>query len=335
MDKPKVSILVPVYGVEKFIARCAESLFRQTYKNIEFIFVNDCTKDGSIDALKKTIQKFPQREYQINIINHEKNCGLAASRNTAVAYASGEFLMHVDSDDYVDKHIVEETVKIQLETNADIVSCNAIRLRQGITERISHKEYSSTKENCLAVISRDDEVCVWGRLIRTSLYKDNCIRTEQGINMAEDYQVIGRLMFYANKTVVLNQFLYFYDCTNEGSYSNNFSIEKNRQSWRSFDIVKDFFHDKGKEYVDATYKGEINIIVSHLIMSGKISNGKYYYEEARNRLKFIERKYWKCVPLERRMVLYLSSNFFIMRMYTQLSRYIKYLFKANLRSDKE
>lgn len=141
-------------------------------------------------------------------------------------------------------------------------------------------------------------------------------------------------MFYANKTVVVNQFLYFYDCTNEGSYSNNFSIEKNRQSWRSFDIVKDFFHDKGKEYVDATYRGEINIIVSHLIMSGKISNGKYYYEEARNRLKLIERKYWKCVPFGRRIVLYLSSNFFIMRLYTQLSRYIKYLFKANLRSDK-
>lgn len=331
----KVTIAVPIYGVEKFIERCAVSLFEQTYKDIEYIFVNDCTKDKSVLILNDVIKRYPERKSHVHIIQHEINKGLAAARNTAVANATGEFLMHVDSDDYVDKRIVEEAVKTQLETNANIVSCNAIRLRQGFTEEIRHKEYSSSKENCLAVISRDDEVCVWGRLIRTSLYKDNCIRTEQGINMAEDYQVIGRLMFYANKTVVLNQFLYFYDCTNEGSYSNNFSIEKNRQSWRSFDIVKDFFHDKGKEYVDATYRGEINIIVSHLIMSGKISNGKYYYEEARNRLKFIERKYWKCVPLGRRIVLYLSPNFFIMRLYTQLSRNIKYLLKANLRSDKE
>lgn len=330
----KVTIAVPIYGVEKFIERCAVSLFEQTYKDIEYIFVNDCTKDKSVLILNDVIRRYPERKSQIHIIQHEKNKGLAAARNTAVANATGEFLMHVDSDDYVDKRIVEEAVKTQLETNADIISCNAIRLRQGFTEEIRHKEYSSSKENCLAVISRDEEVCVWGRLIKTSLYKDNEIRAEQGINMAEDYQVTGRLMFYANKTVVVNQFLYFYDCTNEGSYSNNFSIEKNRQSWRSFDIVKDFFHDKGKEYVDATYRGEINIIVSHLIMSGKISNGKYYYEEARNRLKLIERKYWKCVPFGRRIVLYLSSNFFIMRLYTQLSRYIKYLFKANLRSDK-
>ena len=330
----KITIAVPIYGVEKFIERCVVSLFEQTYKDIEYIFVDDCTKDKSVLILNDVIKRYPERETQVHIIKHEKNKGLAAARNTAVANATGEFLMHVDSDDYVDKRIIEEAVKTQLETNADIVSCNAIRLRQGFTEEIRHKEYSSSKENCLAVISRDEEVCVWGRLIKTSLYKDNGIRTEQGINMAEDYQVTGRLMFYANKTVVVNQFLYFYDCTNEGSYSNNFSIEKNRQSWRSFDIVKDFFHDKGKEYVDATYRGEINIIVSHLIMSGKISNGKYYYEEARNRLKLIERKYWKCVPFGRRIVLYLSSNFFIMRLYTQLSRYIKYLFKANLRSDK-
>ena len=78
MDKrfnknPKVSILVPIYGTEKYIEKCARTLFEQTYDNIEYIFVNDCTKDASVEILKKTIEDYPQRQSQISIISHETN----------------------------------------------------------------------------------------------------------------------------------------------------------------------------------------------------------------------------------------------------------------------
>ena len=118
---PKVSMLIPIYGVEKFIERCAVSLFEQTYQNIEYIFVNDCTKDNSVVILKNVVERYPQRKLQVRIIEHEKNKGLAGARNTAVAAATGEFVMHVDSDDYVDKDIVKKTILSQKKVDADIV----------------------------------------------------------------------------------------------------------------------------------------------------------------------------------------------------------------------
>ena len=106
MEIKKVSILVPVYGVEKYIERCARSLFEQTYDNIEYIFVDDCTKDRSIVILQKVLEGYPNRKNQVKILHHEKNRGLSAARNTALDASTGDYLMHVDSDDYLRKDAV-------------------------------------------------------------------------------------------------------------------------------------------------------------------------------------------------------------------------------------
>ena len=111
---PKVSMLIPIYGVEKFIERCAISLFEQTYQNIEYIFVNDCTKDDSINVLERVINRYPNRKPFVRIINHTQNKGLAGARNTAVANATGEFIMHVDSDDYVDETMYEDLMRVMI-----------------------------------------------------------------------------------------------------------------------------------------------------------------------------------------------------------------------------
>ena len=88
----KVSILVPIYGVEKYIERCVRSLFEQSFTDIEYIFVNDCTKDSSMVILNKLIKEYEEKKGSIKIINHEKNGGLAASRITALKNATGEFI---------------------------------------------------------------------------------------------------------------------------------------------------------------------------------------------------------------------------------------------------
>ena len=106
-DSIKVSIIIPVYGVEKYIEKCARSLFEQTYSNIEYIFVNDKSKDDSIDILKKILTAYPDRKAQVRIVEHEKNKGLSQARETGIGYASGMYLMHVDSDDYIEPNMVE------------------------------------------------------------------------------------------------------------------------------------------------------------------------------------------------------------------------------------
>ena len=107
----KVSILVPIYNVELYIKRCIISLFEQTYNDIEFIFVNDCTKDKSIEILNSTLQQYPQRWEQVKIISHKTNKGLAAARTTALQNATGDYVMHVDSDDFLNLDAVEKCVE--------------------------------------------------------------------------------------------------------------------------------------------------------------------------------------------------------------------------------
>lgn len=82
----KVSIGIPVYGVEKYIERCAKSLLEQTYQDIEYIFVDDCSPDNSIDILNKVLSQYPTRKEQVKVIRHDKNLGSACTRNTAVRH---------------------------------------------------------------------------------------------------------------------------------------------------------------------------------------------------------------------------------------------------------
>lgn len=97
----KVSVLVPVYGVEKYIERCAVSLFEQTHCDMEYVFVNDCTPDSSISILRSVIERYPDRAPQVRIIDNEVNRGVGATRAVAIAAATGECIMHADSDDYM------------------------------------------------------------------------------------------------------------------------------------------------------------------------------------------------------------------------------------------
>ena len=98
----KVSIIIPVYNVAPYIERCARSLFEQTLDDIEYIFVDDCTPDLSVDIIKRTLDRYPNRKEQVRIIKQQENKGCPAARNLAVQLANGEFIFHVDADDYIE-----------------------------------------------------------------------------------------------------------------------------------------------------------------------------------------------------------------------------------------
>ena len=121
---PLVSVIVPIYGVEPYIEKCARSLFEQSLENMEFIFVNDCTPDKSVEILRQVIEDYPRRYLQIQIIEHEENRGLAMARNSGLLIAKGEYIIHCDSDDWVELDMYEEMYEKALEKNADIVICD-------------------------------------------------------------------------------------------------------------------------------------------------------------------------------------------------------------------
>ena len=170
-----VSICVPFYGMERYIERCARSIFEQSYENIEIIFVNDASEDSSVEILEKMINEYPLRRERIVILTHEFNRGLAAARNTGVGHANGEFVMHVDSDDWIERDAVERLVRRQQETGADIVSGNAIAHYNGYCQEMIEPDYADKYEMIQNVIGLTLDHVIWRRLIRRDLYVKNDI----------------------------------------------------------------------------------------------------------------------------------------------------------------
>lgn len=323
MEYPLVSILVPIYGVEQYIEHCAVCLFEQTYSNIEYIFIDDCTQDNSIGILLNIILHYPSREQNIKIIHHEKNKGLAGARNTAVAAASGEFVLHVDSDDYIEKNCVELLVAKQMETSADIVS-GGIVCHKGNKEILwIPPRIDTSHEYCLKLIKRVTPVNIWGRLIKRNLYIENNLRTDEGTNMGEDYQIIPRLVYYANKVSIVDNPLYHYIYANSGAYTNGFSEEKDNQVWKSFKVLYDFFENKGEKYVDALNQGKIELLIGSIISSVNAGN-YYYYRILREMLDCCNNNNMPNLPLTKKIIVYIS-DYRILRVYLKMAMEIKRL----------
>lgn len=245
-DSIKVSIITPVYGVEKYIEKCAESLFSQSYRDCEFIFVDDCSPDESVAVLKTVIKRFPDRREQVRIITHEINKGLACARNTGVEAAGGDYVMHVDSDDTIDSRTVELCVKKVLEENADavIVGMKHLLKKGDYIEHVSvpfdHTQYIKQ------LLTRKAMVCMCGGLYRRSLYIDNNVWAVPHLNMGEDYSTKPRLLYYANNVVALDLPLYNYNHLNEASYTRVFKSSRIDDLQKALYVLRAFFYETGE-----------------------------------------------------------------------------------------
>lgn len=316
-----VSILVPIYGVEKYIRRCAISLFEQTYFNIEYIFVNDCTNDDSIIILENVINQYPNRQSQIKIIQHETNKGLGEARNTAVAAANGDYLFHVDSDDYIDPYCIEKCVKKQLDTNADVVSVNIMKLYSRKNEILELPNYKSPKDLNLAIINHDVPNNIWGRLIRTSLYKNNGIIVEQSVGMSEDLNVLPRLLYYANTVANVNEVLHYYECNNMSSYTYKFSEIKIKETEKTYNVLLSFFKDKEDVYINAIHYRFYRAFANALINSGKSGCHNDFFVRMKDKLKLFHVSSRK-LDLPTRFALYIN-NYQLFCFYVRMASFVK------------
>ena len=275
-----LTIAVPVYGVERYMERCARSLFEQTWKEIEYLFVDDCSPDRSIELLKRVLEDYPERKEHVRIIRHEQNRGLGAARNTAVENCQTEFIMHVDSDDDLERNAVELVLKKQAEDDCDIVKFGFRRIKRERTFEFYCPDLPSTQLLSKLILSRRWPCNVWGSMYRTSLYKDNGIRVPEGVNNLEDYCVVPRLAYYAKKVGCVPDLLYNYYFAQKGSFTETFSEEKSRQNLRALEVNQAFFADKD-DFRGALREG--TSVVVFMQMRESLRNGwhKEYYKKMR------------------------------------------------------
>lgn len=240
----KVSILVPIYNVEKYIKRCVISLMEQTYENIEYIFVNDCSTDKSLQILENTILDYPKRKDYIKIIHHKKNLGLACARNTALKTSSGEYIFHVDSDDWISKDCITLLIQNANETNADIIDGAYINVFNNKTNIIypfikNKERYLKLMLGGYGTISNQ----IWGRLIKRTLYFEHNILAIKGVNYGEDYTVITRLLYYAKRSTI-NKPIYYYNHINENSYTKDLNSKNFSSLMNAKIFIRNFYYSQ-------------------------------------------------------------------------------------------
>lgn len=242
--QPMVSVCVPIYNVEQYIGKCVESLMQQTYHNIEFIFVNDCTPDNSMEVLQEVLDHYPQRMNQVTIINFPQNKGVLFSRNHAIKVASGDYIFYVDSDDWIEKNAIEVLIAKQQESNADLVFGNyMVHLPNGEIKVAKHNIFSNN--NPLEYILKNiHNYHLWGNLILKDLYTNNIIQCKLGNNVGEDLQVFPQLCYYAGHSVSLDQPIYHYNkCNALSTGKGKKDLNWFKQLVESFNIFYDFFEN--------------------------------------------------------------------------------------------
>lgn len=218
---PKVSVIIPVYGVEKFIERCARSLFEQTLDNIELIFIDDCTLDKSIEILIHVLEKYPNRKENVIIHRMPVNSGQAQVRRWGIENATGEFVIQCDSDDWVEKDMYKIMYDKAMENQADIAVCD-MALTDG---KINYKVQKCCKSNEPLLFLEDcmlhrvtPSLC--NKLIRRSLFLENKINWPSE-SMAEDLTTTSQILWFVNKMVYIEKPFYNY-------FHNQNSISKKK-----------------------------------------------------------------------------------------------------------
>jgi glycosyltransferase involved in cell wall biosynthesis len=238
-----ISIIVPIYKVENYIERCVRSLLEQTYTDIEYIFVDDCSPDNSVSILEEIVEEYPSRINQIRIISHEENMGLPAARNTGLKVAIGDYIFHCDSDDYVKKDMIEKMYQTAKEKDADIVWCDWYLSFAKSERYMKQPEYQTSEEALKSILSGSMKYNVWNKLVKRDLYIKNNISFPTGHGMAEDMTMI-RLFACARSVAYLPEAFYHYVRLNENAFTMNQSPKQLQDILYNTNETIDYIHQK-------------------------------------------------------------------------------------------
>lgn len=245
---PKVSVLIPIWNVEKFIERCLRSVFEQTIADqAEFILVNDCSPDNSMKIAETVINDYPHLKNQIKVINHETNRGLAAARISAFSQAQGKYIINVDSDDWVEPNYLEELLNAAEREDADVVGCNLIKEFGDRTEVVKVPLPSDGKECTRKILARELLGMLFIKLMKKEVIDSNPGDWwVEGLDLGEDFLFSVQFFYYARKIVYIDKELYHYEQGNNNSLSvqKYISSQKCRQLINIIARIENFLKEK-------------------------------------------------------------------------------------------
>jgi len=240
-ENPKVSVIIPVYAVQEYVGKCALSLFSQTWDNCEFIFVDDGSPDRSIDIIEKILESdFPQMRPRVKVL-HEPNSGLPRARMTGLSAATGDYIIHVDSDDWVEPDYIGHLVRKALEDDADVVYCDYYKEYRGKSPKATREGDFFPATGLVAVKCMHNSIIkgyMWNKLIRSSLYDlPSMIVPKWGYH--EDLVFQTQVLYKARKVVHLHEALYHYRRRRRGALTASSLVQTRRQSSENMFLLYD------------------------------------------------------------------------------------------------
>lgn len=267
---PKISIIVPVYNVERYVDRCLKSLINQTLQDIEIIIVNDGSQDKSEEIIEKYV-----RENQNKIKYYEKpNGGLSSARNYGLEFAKGEYIAFLDSDDYVESNMYEEMYNLAKKENADMVECDYIWEWEFGKKIFDKRREYKTKEDMM----KKPRVIAWNKIYKRELINKYKIRFPEDL-IYEDLDFFLKLLPHLNKISYINKYFVHY-IQREDSITNK-QTEKIENIFKILDNIFDYYKEQNIYY---KYEKELKYM-SRRILLGSSLRRIFKLKDIRNKEK--------------------------------------------------
>ena len=272
MKKVKVSVIIPVYNVEKYLKRCLDSIVNQTLKDIEIIIVND----GSTDNSKKICEKYLNNDKRIRLIN-QANKGVSVARNNGIVNSNGEYIIFIDADDYCENNMFEELLKLACFNKNSLVVCGYYKVfKNNKICVLSNESETINKNKIYEKILTTEEVggYLWNKIFKASIIKDNNIKFNTKVNYCEDILFVNEYVKKIKDIKYIVIPLYYYRMR-KNSATNNFISEKNIGILDAYSLLCNLYCDKEfikkikYEYLKSYYKLK-NVIPSDYILRDDI-----------------------------------------------------------------
>lgn len=245
----KVSIIIPIYKAEKFIERCTRSLLNQNFNSIEYIFINDASPDDSFKIVRELIEKSNRKE-DIKLLENEHNLGVAKTRKKGMLEATGEYVIQIDADDWIESNMISTLYNKAKQDNADIAVCDYYISFITGKETYRKEEYKPNIDfNIKNIMLGKVHPAFWNTLIKRNLYVEKNIFPEGKINMGEDYEMMLKLFLSTEKVTYIPKALLHYTQYNENSITKTMNREYINDTIQCIKIFEEILKPTGDRYI--------------------------------------------------------------------------------------
>lgn len=299
VDMPLISVIIPVYNVEKYLDRCLESVVNQTYKNLEIILVDD----GSTDSSGIKCDEYAVNDNRIKVL-HKSNGGLSDARNAGTAICKGEYITYVDSDDWINLNLVEHLYNNLTNADADISIGLFQKAYDGVDvkpcqDEIGIYEYSGKEAVRQLYVFASFSVHACGKLYKRSIFDEICYPKGK---IYEDEFTTYKVLWAANKVVITDEKLYFYYIRNNSLSHERFN-ENQLDKLTAYDEVLCYFENKFSEIIPILKYRWLDAYIVFCRDAARASTSCDRLEKEYEKAKLYSKGYLSCIYVDKRFKL--------------------------------